>query len=691
MSFIKQDPHRLVWQQDDRYLWIEAWGENSLRVRSGRHLPMMRNENWALTEEKGDAVAYITYEEKQATLQNGKITAIVNLQGQISFWRNAEKCLLQEFWRQRGEIGEDESAHGQYVSALNLQAREFKPIPGGKYTIKARFEANDGEKLFGMGQYQQPNLDLKGCMLELAQRNSQASVPFLLSNRGYGFLWNNPAVGRVTFAQNGTEWVAEVSEQLDYWVTAGDTPAEISAAYARVTGTPPMMPDYAMGFWQCKLRYRNQQELLEVARGYKQRNLPISVIVIDFFHWPNQGDWMFDLRDWPDPDAMIAELKEMGIELMVSFWPTVDNRTESYREMKENGWLVHTERGLPINMDFLGNTTFFDATHPGAREYVWNKAKRNYYDKGVKLFWLDEAEPEFGVYDYDNYRYYAGPVLEVGNIYPRMYAKTFFDGMTAAGEKQVINLLRCAWAGSQKYGALVWSGDIHSSFRSLRNQFAAGLNMGIAGIPWWTTDIGGFHGGNIHDPKFHELLIRWFQWGVFSPVMRLHGNRDPQVLPEQPYRDGIAQCPTGAPNEVWSYGEETGEILTSCLQLREKLKSYISKIMAETHEKNSPIMRTMFFEFPDQAESWNIYDQYCFGPDLLVAPVMHEGTRSRDVWLPAGETWIDFYTHEHYAGGQTLHHCAPLHQIPVFIQRKGNIARYFPFKGHRLFISTPRM
>lgn len=678
MSFIKQDPHRLVWQQDDRYLWIEAWGENSLRVRSGRHLPVMRNENWALTQEPGDAVAHITWDEKQATLRNGKITAIVNLQGQLSFWRNDDKCLLQEFWRLRGEIGEDESAHGQYVSALNLQAREFKPIPGGKFTIKARFEANDGEKLFGMGQYQQPNLDLKGCMLELAQRNSQASVPFLLSNQGYGFLWNNPAIGRVTFAQNGTEWVAEVSEQLDYWITAGDTPAEISEAYARVTGTPPMMPDYAMGFWQCKLRYRNQQELLEVARGYKQRNLPISVIVIDFFHWPNQGDWMFDLRDWPDPDAMIAELKEMGIELMVSFWPTVDNRTESYREMKENGWLVHTERGLPINMDFLGNTTFFDATHPGAREYVWNKAKRNYYDKGVKLFWLDEAEPEFGVYDYDNYRYYAGPVLEVGNIYPRMYAKTFFDGMQAAGEKQVINLLRCAWAGSQKYGALVWSGDIHSSFRSLRNQFAAGLNMGIAGIPWWTTDIGGFHGGNIHDPKFHELLIRWFQWGVFSPVMRLHGNRDPQVLPEQPYRDGIAQCPTGAPNEVWSYGEETGEILTACLQLREKLKPYISKIMAETHEKNSPVMRTMFFEFPDQAESWNIYDQYCFGPDLLIAPVMHEGARSRDVWLPAGETWIDFYTHEHYAGGQTLHQCTPLHQIPVFVREKGKYRQLLP-------------
>lgn len=163
--------------------------------------------------------------------------------------------------------------------------------------------------------------------------------------------------------------------------------------------------------------------------------------------------------------------------------------------------------------------------------------------------------------------------------------------MKADGEDQVINLLRCAWAGSQKYGALVWSGDIHSSFRSLRNQFAAGLNMGIAGIPWWTTDIGGFHGGNIHDPKFHELLIRWFQWGVFSPVMRLHGNRDPQILPAQPYRDGIAQCPTGAPNEVWSYGEEVCDVLTGCLALREKLKPYIKALMEETHKHNTPVMR----------------------------------------------------------------------------------------------------
>lgn len=673
MPFVKQDAHRLVWQHNDRYLWIEPWGANSLRVRSGRHLPVMRNEDWALVARPAsDAVELVWREDdSQARLRNGKITAVVNKQGQIAFWRDDEKCLLQEFWRQRGEIGDDESAHGQYVSALNLEGREIRPIPGGKYSLKVRFEANDDEKIYGMGQYQQPNLDLKGCMLELAQRNSQASVPFMLSSRGYGFLWNNPAVGRVTFAQNMTEWEAAVSEQIDYWITAGDTPAEISRAYGSVTGTPPMMPDYAMGFWQCKLRYRTQQELLEVAREYKRRALPISVIVIDFFHWPNQGDWCFDSRDWPDPEAMIAELKSLGIELMVSFWPTVECRTDSYREMRENGWLVQTERGLPINMDFLGNTTYFDATHPDARQYVWGKAKKNYYDKGVKLFWLDEAEPEYSVYDYDNYRYHAGPVLEVGNIYPRLYAQTFFDGMKAAGEDQVINLLRCAWAGSQRYGALVWSGDIHSSFRSMRNQFAAGLNMGLAGIPWWTTDIGGFHGGNIHDPRFHELLIRWFQWGVFSPVMRLHGNRDPQILPDQPYRDGIAQCPTGAANEVWSFGEEVCEVLTSCLTLREQLRPYIKALMQEAHECNTPVMRPLFFDFPDQPQSWEVSDQYCFGPDVIVAPVMHEGMRERDVWLPQGENWRNLFTGERHAGGQTLRCATPLDSLPVFIREGG--------------------
>ena len=305
-------------------------------------------------------------------------------------------------------------------------------------------------------------------------------------------------MGRVNFGKNITTWEAFSTKKLDYWITAGDTPAEIEEAYANATGKVPMMPDYAMGFWQCKLRYQTQEELLEVAREYKRRGLPISVIVVDFFHWPCQGEWKFDPTYWPDPDAMIAELKEMGIELMVSIWPTVDYRSENFKEMMGKGLLIRVESGYPISMDFQGNTLHYDATNPEAREYVWQKAKQNYYDKGRKgiLAWMRQSR-NIPYMIFENYRYHLGPNIQVGNIYPVMYAKTFFDGMKAEGQENIINLFSAAHgAGSQRYGALVWSGDIKSSFPSMKNQVAAGLNMGLAGIPWWTTDIGGFFGAN---------------------------------------------------------------------------------------------------------------------------------------------------------------------------------------------------
>lgn len=223
-----------------------------------------------------------------------------------------------------------------------------------------------------------------------------------------------------------------------------------------------MMPEYGLGFWQCKLRYQTQEELLGVAREYKRRNLPIDLIVIDFFHWPKQGDWRFDATYWPDPgrltrsatdshadhmiDAMVKELEELGIELMVSIWPTVDKKSENYKEMLEHGYLIRTDRGLRTAMDFQGNTIHYDPTNPGSREYVWNKAKKNYYSKGIKVFWLDEAEPEYSVYDFDNYRYHAGPNIAIGNIYPVEYARTFYEGMEKEGQKNIVNLLRCAWA-----------------------------------------------------------------------------------------------------------------------------------------------------------------------------------------------------------------------------------------------------
>jgi alpha-D-xyloside xylohydrolase len=613
-------------------------------------------EDWALLPlEAGKADVII--DGDSASIANGSIRAEVSRSGKLTFFGSRGQKILEESWRTRRDILSED------CSALELEAREFRPIIGGDYALTARFESLEpSERIYGMGQYQQPNLDLKGTELELAHRNSQASVPFCLSSLGYGFLWNNPSVGRATFAKNGTTWRASSTKALDYWIVAADEPAAILERYTAATGRAPMMPDFAMGFWQCKLRYQTQEELLDVAREYKRRGVKLSVIVIDFFHWPSQGDWRFDPVYWPDPEAMIAELKGMGVELMVSIWPTVDYRSENFAEMKELGHLIRTERGIRISMDFQGNSLHYDATKSEAREYVWGKAKKNYYDKGIRVFWLDEAEPEYTAYDFDNYRYHLGSDLAIGNIYPFMYAKTFHDGMTAAGQEKVINLIRCAWAGSQRFGALVWSGDIASSWKSLRCQVAAGLSMGMAGIPWWTTDIGGFHGGDPNDPEFRELFARWFEYGTFCPVMRLHGDREPRQ--PQVGTTGGACCRSGAPNEIWSYGEEIYGICKEHIELRDRIKPRIEEAMLAAHERGVPPMRPLFFDYPGDPQAWETEDEFIFC-GLLVAPVLSPGLRSRKVYLPEGR-WRGIHDGEVLEGGRTVECDAPIGRIPVF-------------------------
>lgn len=648
-----QEGGKLVRRFENEILQVEPWG-NGLRVRAVQNGYELEANDWALLK-KTAPEPKIEIGEDTAKITNGSITAAVLPGGRLVFTDRGGAVLLEED-RVREERG-----------ALRLNPRGFRPISGGDYGLTVRFESDPKEKIFGMGQYQQPFLDLKGCRLELAHRNTQASVPFLISSLGYGFLWNNPAVGSVFFGKNGTEWNAEATKEMDYWITAEDTPAGIEEDYAAVTGTVPMMPEYGMGFWQCKLRYQTQDEVLQVAREYKRRGLPLDVIVVDFFHWEHEGDWKFDPKYWPDPKKMVAELKSMGVELMVSVWPTVDRKSENYGEMRDRGLLVRTERGVQTQMEFVSSTVFYDATNPEARRFIWETVKKNYYDSGVRIFWLDEAEPEYGSYDYENYRYFLGTDLQVGNIYPELHAKAFYDGMREAGQEGVVNLLRCAWAGSQRYGALVWSGDIRSDFESLRNQVRCGLNMAIAGIPWWTTDIGGFYGGNPNDEKFRECIVRWFEWGAFCPVFRLHGDREPHDRKPLGTAGG-GMFASGWDNEVWSYGEEAYGIFRKYMLLREKLRPYIRKAMKEAHEKGTPPMRPLFYDFSKDETAWEIDDEYLFGSDLLVAPVLYEGAGSRGVYLPEGARWLEYGTGKVYEGGRTVTADAPLDVIPLFLK-----------------------
>lgn len=655
LNFFEQKEDSLIFRENGETVMITPWGANSLRVRAS-FLGEVTQGSVALLPPQSVSDVQIEINEQEASIQNGSIRAVLK----VNSWGNA---LQTTFYGRDGEILLQEIPNG---GALQKKARHFMPLKGGGFRLKAGFVSDPQEKIYGMGQYQQEIWNLKGCNLELAHRNSQASIPFYVSSLGYGFLWHNAAIGEVHFGTNTTEWTAEDTDQLDYWITAQDTPSDILNIYTEQTGRVPMMPEYGLGFWQCKLRYYNQEQVLAIANEYKRRNIPLDVLVIDYYHWPRCGDWRFDEEYFPDPAGMVRQLQESGIQVMVSVWPQVDWRSENYAEMKQKGMLVKSNSGIDIQMIFHGNNVFMDATNPQTRAFVWEKCRENYASLGICAFWLDEAEPEFTTYDYADYRYYDGPVAKVGNIYPREYARLFYEGQKASGQTEIVNLIRCAWVGSQRYGALVWSGDIMSTYEDFRKQICAGLHMGLCGIPWWTTDIGGFHGGNIYDKSFQELLIRWFEFGTFCPVMRMHGCRLPGK--EIISRTGEIREWTGAENEIWSYGEDNYQIMLKFIRIREMMRDYIRSLMQTAHETGAPVIRPLFYEFPNDRDCFDISDAYMFGPDILVAPICYKGAQSRRVYLPAGDTFTCAGSGEVFEGGRWIEAEAALDTIPIFLR-----------------------
>jgi alpha-D-xyloside xylohydrolase len=643
---IALDQEALVGRFGHETLRIEPWGRSSARVRVW--LGREEDEPGALVE-RPPSSGEATVTESGGCLVVGELTVELGAEGHLRFVRTSggEELLAEEpihFWWSG--------------------PRSFTSIGNGYYRIEQNLRAYEGERLFGLGQHQHGLLDQKGAVVDLVQRNAEVSIPFLVSSRGYGFLWNSPAVGRVELAGNGTRWVAESSRRIDYLVTVG-SPTEIAAWYADATGHAPMLPDWAAGFWQSKLRYQTQEELLEVAREYKKRGLPLSVIVCDFLHWPHLGDWKFEPSEWPDPEAMVRELEEMGTKLMVSVWPSLSILSENFAEMRERGLLVATEHGPPFHAEWADRSSpvqvpvsFYDPTDPEARAFLWQKVRENYYKLGIRVFWLDACEPEIPPGHPENLRFQAGPGPAAFNRYPADHARGVYEGMRAEGEDEIVTLCRSAWAGSQRWGAAVWSGDIAPTFEALRAQIRAGLNIALSGIPWWTTDIGGFDGGDPDDPDYRELIVRWFQYGVWCPLFRLHGNREPRM----PFTAEM----TGGPNEVWSYGEEAYEIIAGLLRLRERLRPYILEQMRVAFESGTPPMRPLWFDDPGDETAWSVEDELCFGPDVVVAPVAELGKRSRRVYLPRRAGWRHAVTGEELAGGEWHEVEAPLEWIPVF-------------------------
>lgn len=684
----------LTWRGDDEIVQLRAWGAHGIRVRAARGstLPEPLGDDGALLEVATPEPA-IEQAGAGAVLRNGDISAEIGRHGAIRFCRSrdGEELLVE--------------ADRHFVDP---RARHYVPRPDGYWRIEATFAGYPGERFYGLGQQQHGRLDQRGCVIDLVQRNTQVAIPFLLSSRGYGLLWHSPASGRVELAADATRWVADAARGIDYWITAAETPAAILERYTAVTGRAPMLPERAAGFWQSNLRYRSQDEVMRVAHEYRRRGLPLDVIVIDAGHWTLMGDWRFDEQLWPDPGAMVRELDAMGVQVIVSVWPTVNERSPNAAILRQAGLLARTSYGDEHPTWLFDNEPpgvvplhLLDATHPDARAFLGERLLAGYVRHGITWFWLDADEPEIKPLDPARVHYHAGPGEAVHDLYPHLHARGVHETLQRAGVDGAMTLNRSLWAGSQRYAAALWSGDIHSSWAALRAQLPAGLNAGMSGIPWWGSDIGGFKGGVSADPDFRELLVRWFQFAVFTPLFRLHGLRvggDPADDGRADERaderadaadfedltelaEGASDAAgfslahfSGGPNEVWSFGEAAYECIVPLLHLRRRMRPYLLDRMREAHDRGVPPMRALLLEFPDDPVAWDVADQFCLGPDLLVAPVLEPAAREREVYLPRGATWRDGWTGERREAGRRHRVAAPLERIPVFVRDEADVS-----------------
>ncbi|MGA2754282.1 MAG: TIM-barrel domain-containing protein [Terracidiphilus sp.] len=554
-----------------------------------------------------------------------------------------------------------------------------KADPG--YRVSAVFDSPADEHYYGLGQHQQGFLDLRDQRVECwheynAIGGETVCVPFMVSSRDYGLIWDNPSKTTIDLGFNlQNVWSSEVGDRVSFFVIAGDKSDEIYAGYRQLTGVTHMLPKATYGYIQSKAIYPTQDQLMAVAKGYRDRNLPLNVLVVDFLNMTKQGELDLDPARWPDPAAMNKQLHSMGITTLLSVWPHFAPGTRYYDMLRQKGWLIHTADGTPdfgFFKDEIGPN--IDTTNPAAAKWWWESIRDRYVKPyGFDYIWLDETEPDI---DPAKDFFYVGSGTRYYNVYPLFHTASVYEGFRRdfGDSRRVMILARAAYLGAQRNGTVFWSSDIRSTWDMLKRSIPAGLDFTASGMPYWDTDIAGFFSplipstyhaahtplvdssdaqGNVDNYEdYPELFVRWFEWGAFQPVMRAHGERDH--------------------NEVWAYGKQAEPILEKYLRLRYQLIPYIYSLGYHTYQTGAPYTRALFMDYPDDPNVAGIGDEYMFGPAFLVAPVTDQGATSRKVYLPAGTDWYNYWTNERLKGGQTVEVSAPIDTIPLFV-RAGSI------------------
>ena len=512
------------------------------------------------------------------------------------------------------------------------------------------------EGLYGLGQHQAGVWNYRGESVDISQENSNISVPLMLSSKGYGIFWNNTSRSRFNnrFA-NYLYISSEVADVIDYYFLYGPEFDKIIAGYRKLTGQAPLFGKWAYGFWQCKNRYKSQEELLGVARKYRDLHIPVDNIVQDWFWWNRKGEFVFN-KNYPDPKAMVDQLHAENFHLMISIWPFFEPGSANYDYMQSKGWFVDKFKYAkpPYHANAMA---VYDATNPEARKYYWDLVNKGLFRIGADAWWMDTTEPETEGQEENillNHKLAAGSGNRYVNAYPLLDTQAVYQGQRSASDKKRVFILsRSAFAGSQRNAVTAWSGDINSDWLSFQRQVPAGLNFALSGIPYWTTDIGGFVFGNPTDPAFRELFIRWFQYGTFNPILRVHGTRHPDE------------------NELWSYGPDAQTILVNFDRLRYRMLPYIYSLAWKTTSEAYTPMRPLVMDFRTDPRAQNAGDQFMYGPAFLVNPVTDPAATTRQLYLPEAK-WYDFWTGVAVEGGQTINAIAPLDRLPLYV-RAGSI------------------
>ena len=544
------------------------------------------------------------------------------------------------------------------------------------YQVGASFVSPDDEHYYGLGQYHEGFLDHRGHRVECwhnytATAGPTVCVPFMVTNYGYGIVWDNPSRTVIEPGFNEqTRWTSEVGDRVSFFVIAGNTLNEIYSGYRLLTGATPLLPKAAYGYIQCKQRYSSQDELLAVARGYRERHLPADILVVDWFYYSKMGQMDFVPDKWPDPAAMNRQLHDMGFQTMISVWPRFTQGSRYYDFLLKKGWFEHLADGTPTNglpYDRAGSD--IDTTNPEAARWFWETIRDNIISKGFDSIWADETEPDLP----PNGSYFSvGPGTRYYNLYPLVHTAALYDGFRRDTQHRALILSRDAYLGAQRNGSMFWSSDIYPTWDTLQRQIPTGLGFTASGIAYWTQDIGGWQ----YLPKEHhpahpplldasdardnvggyedyaELYTRWFQYGSFSADF---------PRPRQPpLQRSLVLRQAGR--------TDSGEISQAALSA--------DAVHLFAGLRHLPDGRALYARpvhgFPQDPKVADLRDEYMLGPAFLVAPVTEQGATSRAVYLPAGADWYNYWTNQRLHGGQTIQADAPIDRLPLFV-RAGSI------------------